>query len=95
MTKSITATALACALASPAFAQSYDPDVGSGNVALPSGYARASVEHVSNGRRLYLSSPHPFARAERKTMTFNAAPGGDPDPNIRFQLRRESEQGEW
>ena len=35
MKKLIAAAAVATALASPAFAQSYDPDVGSGNIAPP------------------------------------------------------------
>jgi hypothetical protein len=42
MMKLVTAVALAAMImASPAFAQSYDPDVGSGNIApAPPGYGR-------------------------------------------------------
>ena len=91
MNKLVTAAALASFLVSPAFAQSYDPDVGSGNVAPPPGYARTSVEHLRDGRGLYLSAPHAFTRADRRAMEV----GSDPDPNIQFQLHRESQQGEW
>ena len=103
--------AVATAAASaPAAAQSYDPSIGTGNIApvyattgqpstnmaARSAYAQytgARATRVPNRvGRIFLQMP--AARA------FNAADpgdiaGGDPDPNIRFQLHRESLQSRW
>jgi hypothetical protein len=94
----------------PAAAQSYDPSIGTGNIApvyattgqpstpmdVRSAYAQytgAGMAHVrSRAGRVLLLMP--------ATRAFNAVDpgdiaGGDPDPNIRFQLHRESLQGRW
>jgi hypothetical protein len=95
MKKLITAAALATVLVSPALAQSYDPDIGSGNIAPPA-YAHAP-------RGAYHGSLGAFARVDGGVITRNhrgvVMPDGavatDPDANIRFQLNREAEEGEW
>jgi hypothetical protein len=87
MKKTIVAAALATVIASPAFAQSYDPSVGSGNIA-----ARISAP-ASRSRALdaYARVPH---GAPAAVHSFTRG-GTDPDPNIRFQLNRASQQGQW
>jgi hypothetical protein len=94
------AVALAALVASPAFAQSYDPDIGTGNIAPPS------------DDPAYVAAPQgdfgAFARVPEGGHTVHSHRasqgiydlqghfyGTDPDPNIRWQLNRESEQGEW
>jgi hypothetical protein len=165
----VAVAALATLLASPAFAQSYHPSIGSGNIAPPSddpkvpstvfwgnqsdayaqaypggygafaqvgpsfgGYAPAApfayvpgnygtwagfgsadtgayAQVPAGGRRAH----HARVRRDTAYGAYAQVPGGfavegsapiynengsystDPDPNIRAQLRRESEQGEW
>ena len=84
MKKLITAAALATVLVSPALAQSYHPDIGSGNI-VPSPYAQAPRV-----------APHAaFARVNRGVVMPDGAVAQDPDRNIRFELNREAEEGEW
>jgi len=93
MKKTIAALAFATMIASPAFAQSYNPDVGTGNIAAQSTIseprlsldlaARGAYAQVGHGARVI---EHSFGRGSLAT---------DPDANIRFQLNRESEQGRW
>jgi len=118
MKKFAATVALIALVASPALAQSYDPDIGSGNIAPnasapgPQGfgaYARAPYP-AGFGRHVQLYQGGLGARAQvapgGHAFRSSAAPGvvydrqghfygADPDPNIRAQLRRESEQGEW
>jgi hypothetical protein len=75
---------LATLVASPVFAQSYDPDVGTGNIA-PAPYAAA------------VQGSDAFAQAPRSKVTRSDTvvdEGGhvqaDPDLNIRSQLQREN-----
>jgi hypothetical protein len=102
------AVALATLVASPAFAQSYDPDLGSGNIAPPSDDPNYTAGVYQGGYNAFAWSPAQggygaFAQvpAGRHFRTPSAIYGldgriyNDPDPNIRSQLRRESEQGEW
>jgi hypothetical protein len=168
----VAAAALATLVASPAFAQSYHPSIGSGNIAPPSddpkvpstvfwgsstgayaqaypggygafaqvapsfgfgGYAPAApfayvpgnygtwagygagdtgayAQVPAGGRRAhhtrihrgagaygaYAQVPGAFAvQGSAPIYNENGSYSTDPDPNIRAQLRRESEQGEW
>jgi hypothetical protein len=104
------AVALATLAASPAFAQSYDPDIGSGNIAPPSDDPNYTAGVYQGGANAFAWSPYQggygaFAQVPVGRHHVQSAPaiygldgrfyGTDPDPNIRSQLRRESEQGEW
>src|SRR5262245_5344800 len=95
--------------ATPSLAQSYDPDIGTGNIVpyyeqqsnpvmMQSGLnaqARVSRGTVRGGRR---SAPAAL-NANASVRSLSGDPGNmlvtDPDPNIRFQLNRESLQGRW
>ena len=91
MRKIIVAAALATAIASPAFAQSYDPDLGSGNI---TGQRNAQALHLNLGA----GAQGAYARVGdgapvvRRSFDGNTV-GTDPDQNIQFQLNRESQQG--
>ena len=94
----------------PAAAQSYDPSIGTGNIApvyattgqlstnVGASGAYAQYTSARAGRlrnraaRVLLQMPaaRAFDAAEPEYIA-----GGDPDPNIRFQLHRESLQGRW
>jgi hypothetical protein len=94
--------------ATPSLAQSYDPDIGTGNIVpyygqqsnpmmarnVSSAYARVSPGAARGGRRLA-----PAALNANASVGNMGDPGNpvvtDPDPNIRFQLNRESLQGRW
>jgi hypothetical protein len=100
---------LALATATPPLAQSYDPDVGSGNV-VPS-YGQASPWGVvQSGRSTHsrtalgnaAAARNAFARVGQGAAASRPLPvtnelgnvvGTDPDPNIQLQLNRESLQG--
>jgi hypothetical protein len=102
---------LALAAATPSLAQSYDPDVGSGNIVpyygrapqpgMPQDAANALAQVVPRGVRGGRSAHRrivPGASAFQSWNLYNAAGGAvrmDPDPNIEFQLHRESLQGRW
>jgi hypothetical protein len=101
---------LTLAAATPSLAQSYDPSVGTGNIVpfygqtapLPdmhgatNDYAHFVPRGVRSARKL-----DPRGGLGPSTSFWNAYndAGGvartDPDPNIRFQLNRESLQGRW
>jgi hypothetical protein len=89
MKRLIAAVALAAVVASPAFAQSYDPDLGTGNIDVSPAYAQTAP------RAAHHSSHGAFARVNRGVVMPDGAVATDPDPNIRFQLNREAEEGEW
>ena len=93
MRTTIAAVALATIIASPAFAQSYDPSVGSGNIAPQvSAPVYRSLPYVG-AHGAYARVPH---NAPLVGHSFNGnSRSFDPDPNIQFQLNRESEQGRW
>jgi hypothetical protein len=99
MKRLLTIMAVLTVVATPALAQSYDPSVGSGNiVANP-----AAVGHQTAASARHQDARSAFARVlPGATVSPNAVHdeqgnlvGTDPDPNIRFQLNREAEQGEW
>lgn len=92
----LAAMAIATAIGSPAIAQSYDPDLGTGNVApAPTAYADTA------------SGAYAFAQAPRARVTHNRSElkqsdavvdeagnvEADPDANIRSQLKRENDSG--
>lgn len=103
MKKLILAAVLATVAGAPAFAQSYNPGYGSGNIAPnvtsanPDGVFRyqpanqpalhARVAYRQNGRAAFAQD-----------ITGSVAPrefykGTDPDPSIRAELRREEQEG--
>jgi hypothetical protein len=94
MKKLITAAALATVLASPALAQSYDPDIGSGNIAPPV-YAQAPRSAYDAFASVPDNGLGASARVNHGSVMPDGAAARDPDPNIQFQLNREAEEGEW
>jgi len=83
----VAAVALATLVASPAFAQSYHSSVGSGNIAHPVLTPAPAIESYAVA---------PRATRQGRLYLYN----GDTvrntrDPNLEFQLHRESQQGEW
>ncbi|HEY1473992.1 MAG TPA: hypothetical protein VGF53_07915 [Pseudolabrys sp.] len=94
MKKLILAAVLATLAGSTAFAQSYNPGYGSANIAPV--YHGGSLGHGANdsGRGAYALATGPVtARSPRAIIGFDGAVENDPDPNIRFQLRREAQEG--
>jgi hypothetical protein len=102
---------LAFATTTPSLAQSYDPDIGSGNIVPSYGqtaqwgvtygarnaYARIAPRVARSGRNAYARRAS-GAAAFRSWNLYNKEDNvvdTDPDPNIRFQLHRESLQGRW
>jgi hypothetical protein len=99
---------LALVTATPSLAQSYDPSIGTGNIvpyygqvpaldAAQNAYARI-VPRGSRGARNAYARSVPGAAAFQ-SWNFSNEQGNavrtDPDPNIQFQLHRESLQGRW
>ena len=93
MKKLVMSAALATILASPAFAQA-DPNMFprevTGSVSAP---APRAARHAS-AAQVQRDSLGAYSRAGGVAMPYSAIES-DPDPNIQFQLNRESEQGEW
>jgi len=95
MKKLLVIGALATIIASPAFAQSYDPDLGSGNINVPSVYSQTAATG-------HFAAADAFASADTKTLKAGRADGGivepwgaiarDPDPSIRSELNREAQE---
>jgi hypothetical protein len=87
MRKALATMAVLTAIATPALAQSYDPDVGSGNI----------VPGPSQGvvRRAPYSDALGFARRtvpQRSIGVYDSRGqliGADPDPNVRMELRND------
>jgi hypothetical protein len=102
MWKFVAVVALASTLASPAFAQSYTPEVGTGNIAPPP--VGQNARSIPNGAasafalRAYARVPAagayaPVVRPSAASDQHNATQGGrtfgrDPDPFIRLQMLR-------
>ena len=84
MKKLVMSGVLATLLASPAFAQA-DPSLMGPILRPVSAEAARAAPHAQPARSL-----RAYGRVGGTVM-----PYGDPDPNIQFQLNRESEQGEW
>src|SRR5215207_4412189 len=87
------------AVTSPAFAQSYDPSVGSGDIAR----AQSAPPTLYRGGEGAFARVAPSATHRRAPSAAVQAPnypvydeyghyvGADPDPNIRFQLHRDAD----
>jgi hypothetical protein len=97
--KTILLVATALAVASPAFAQSYDPSVGSGNIARGQS-APPTVYRGPEGAFARVAPGANHRRAPRAAVQEPSFPvfdeyghyvGADPDPNIRFQLHRDAD----
>jgi hypothetical protein len=84
----VAAAALATLIASPAAAQSYSSSVGSGNIAHPVSAPAPRIEQR-------VVSPRSTARQGRLYLYNGEAVRNVRDPNLEFQLHRESQQGEW
>ena len=84
---------------SPAFGQSYDPSVGSGNIAP----AQSTLQPVYRGDPAAFARVAPGASHRRGPRSVVQGPntsvhdeyghviGADPDPNVRFQLYRDAD----
>ena len=88
--------AIATALGSPALAQSYDPDLGTGNVA-PAPVAYADTASAANA---FAQAPraevkHKQSELNQSNVVTDEAGNveADPDINIRTQLIRDLDQG--
>ena len=102
MNKMLIAVAAIFAISTPAFAQSYDPSVGSGNItgayAAPSGAYGADFGAEGAYARV-IPGPvrHRGAAAfapQAPSVVYDAnghVLGADPDSNIRLQLQREGD----
>ncbi|MGA8395350.1 MAG: hypothetical protein WB752_06840 [Pseudolabrys sp.] len=103
MKKLLVSAVLSAMLASPAFAQSYNAGYGTGNLinlpalehdgpsasageAYASAPPRASARHRRHARTQETTSPNdPYAIYDESGQYV----GRDPDPNVRFELRRD------
>ena len=101
MKKTLIVVGAMLAISTPAFAQSYDPSVGSGNIAgaysAPTGAygadfgAEGAYARVIPGPARHRGAA--FA-PQAPSVVYDAAGhavGTDPDPNIRLQLQREGD----
>jgi hypothetical protein len=91
---------------SPVLAQSWDPDVGSGNIAPPP-YGEtengASIyQHDGNGFDARAEAPRRAVRSHRsnavrenQVVDDNQVVGADPDVNVRSELMRDNEETEF
>jgi hypothetical protein len=91
--------ALASLVTTPALAQSYDPDIGSGNIA-PAPYAAAQTtegfQAMAQAPRYYGPARTPSApEANVVRDSQGNVVGVDPDINIRSALQRDNRDTEW
>lgn len=91
MKKVLAVLAITTAIATPALAQSYDPDVGTGNV------VPASWADYTNGYAAMAQAPRiQHMQATKGSNSVVDEAGNvekDPDPAIRTQLERENPEG--
>ena len=107
MKKLLTTVALITVLATPALAQAWDPDVGSGNIAPPpygenlngssiyqnDGFnARAEAPRAMHRHRSHVST---HAKASKSVYFDGQKVGADPDRNVRAELRRDNVETEF
>jgi hypothetical protein len=95
--KTMLLAAAALFIAAPAFAQSYDPEVGSGNIApaqaapvyqgAQGAYARVPTGTRVPGARIPGASQAPNAVYDEHGKLI----GADPDPNVRLQLQKDND----
>jgi hypothetical protein len=92
----LAAMAVATTLGSPALAQSYDPDLGTGNI------APAPTSYVDTAPGINAFAQAPRAEHKRNRSELNRSDAvvdengnveADPDINIRSQLQREDNSG--
>ena len=108
MNRFLTAMAFAIAVGStPALAQSWDPDVGSGNIA-PAPYGEtvsgsSIYQHDGRGLNAYAQAT-PRHMAPRRGVKLNRSNeviddnqvvGADPDVNVRSELLRDNKETEF
>src|SRR5215213_712675 len=99
MNRFLAAMALAALVATPALAQSYDPDLGTGNIA-PAPYAAAQT---TEGFQAMAQVPRHYAPARESSAlqsdvvrdSQGNVVGADPDINIRSELQRDNRDTEW
>jgi hypothetical protein len=99
--KKVLFAAAALVLATPAFAQSYDPSVGSGNLvqsqaSRPDVFTQYAPQSAAGAFAQVPSRTHARAsRAVQPSFTvydeYGHVIGADPDPNVRLQLRRDAD----
>ena len=92
MKKLVMSGVLATLLASPAFAQA-DPSL-MGPVLRPVAAEAPAATPRAHPARVRRETVGASSYAGATAMPYGALER-DPDPNIQFQLNRESEQGEW
>ena len=92
----LAAMAIAAAIGTPALAQSYDPDLGTGNVAP----APTSYVDTMPGANAFAQAPRAQVKHYRSELNQsdavvneNGNVEADPDINIRSQLERENNSG--
>ena len=92
MKKVLAVLAITTAIATPALAQSYDPDVGTGNIT-PSSWTDTSTA----GFNAMAQAPRAHREQATKGSDSVVDEAGnveqDPDPAIRSQLERENPEG--
>lgn len=84
MKKTLLSAAVVAALATPAFAQSFDPDVGTGNVNPP-----VASQQGQFSDRAFAYEPREVGRAHRQNWR---AQRMYQDPNITLQQRRDDSE---
>jgi hypothetical protein len=92
MKKLLLGASLAVLLASPALAQSFIPDFGTGNVApMTQTWQRSAGAMATRGTQSFAQAPvsEQSGGAYRSPYQYGQYVGTDPDANIRFQLHRD------
>ena len=94
MKKLILSAALAAMLATPALAQSYDPEYGTGNsINLQAREWSGDLSAGATGTRAFAQAPidreQTFGSGYTVPFEYGQYVGTDPDPNIRLQLHRD------
>jgi hypothetical protein len=97
MNKLFAAVAVAVAIASPALAQSYDPSVGSGNIA--ANPYRNDLTNPYQGRAPGWTTPYDAYAQSSDVRNENRSPYaegvGSPHPNYWYERNREEFTGRW
>lgn len=90
MKKILLSVAVTALLGAPALAQSYDPDLGTGNIAAPPAATVAGSESYAYAPRRAAPTRALPARESTAVYAFGHYRGSDPDANVRLQLRRDT-----
>jgi hypothetical protein len=99
MNRFFTVLALATLVTTPALAQSYDPDLGTGNIA-PAPYVATQAgdgfQAMAQAARHYAPARESSAlKSDVVRDSQGTVVGEDPDANIRSQLQRDNQDTEW